>query len=580
MQAFRVLPYLTHVTATGIRVNMIPDDSFDLRVSIGLPHTSYGVVPGVTAQVTQTGATADTRTHLVAAPNPTFTGLTAGTDYKYLVECRAAAGAPWEVVQKAYFRTLQTDTAATVKVGIMSDSHAYEAAHRAVLAATGVLAMTVDQARDFFAPVIANMGTRSIDFIVDGGDTAMPHCLGCLAFTYTRENGDTVSFTTGDALDQAEVNARYEVFLSIFQPILAFKPYFMAVGNHEEIQHYGGVGAAEVCTISQDETSRALVGFNAMLGNYSDAYPADTGDMDGDTVAEVQNDGLYYEFASGSLRWFFIDNLRYGNDTAAAGATPASQFAGFAARTDDQPTATFGNCPSSSWPADGTDTYEDNATLGGEQTAWLIARAAAKAEAFGAVISHRITGGIGTGPNYFYQRGLVATGDSDMDGRVETTDDWDADGDGDLSDENYIAAEMVSNAIQLRFTGHDHEHLICRKDGIHYIRIGRPICGSPGQENCFPDWYDTGTDAANQLLDVDDCDEDGELDFDEAHNRDGRIAQVANEGTSGINGTPNPGFGVLTVNGSTNMQWEWVVTDEQDAERNNDSILTYGPIAP
>ena len=42
----------------------------------------------------------------------------------------------------------------------------------------------------------------------------------------------------------------------------------------------------------------------------------------------------------------------------------------------------------------------------------------------------------------------------------------------------------------------------------------------------------------------------------------------------------NPGFGLLTVNGAANMQWQWIVTDEINPGRNNTAVITYGPITP
>jgi hypothetical protein len=216
--------------------------------------------------------------------------------------------------------------------------------------------------------------------------------------------------------------------------------------------------------------------------------------------------------------------------------------------------------------------------MGGEQTQWFVNRTAAMTEAFGLVASHRIVGGY-AGNTYFYQRGSVATGDTDGDGRIETTEPWDTDRDGDLSDEHYIADRMAVHGLQLRLNGHDHHHVICRKGSVHYIAVGRPLCpfGS-----CWSSWLLTDMAVANvQMRDSYDCDEDGRIDSSPSGTLDGLgPSEVQNQGLTGANGTLNAGFGLLTVNGSTSMTWEWVVTDLADPERNNDTVIRYGPISP
>lgn len=570
---FRVLPYLTHVTTTAIRVNMIPEDSFDLRLSLSLASAdTYGVI----AQVIQTGATADVRTHLVAAPTATFTGLIAGTQYKYLAECRASATAHWEPIQRAYFKTLQTNAAAVVRAAVVSDSHTFQFwnQRQCGLQVTALPNMQV---------TISNILGRVPDYLVDLGDTENTDFSGAVcAAVYTRENGSTHTFTQSGADTATEANARFEVYLSIWQPLFAFVPFFPTPGNHEQISGWGGVGAAELCEYSTDNTLMALTAYQANLGNFNDAFPnGSTADLDGDTVVENQEDGLYYEFASGSLRWFMTENMRYSADARAAGATPAGAFPGFVARTADTPAATFGSVPSGSWPNNGTDTYEDNITMGGTETAWFVTQATAKTEAFGTIASHRVVGGYPAQPNncYYYQRGGIATGDSDADGKIEVTDTWDADRDGDRSDEHYVQALMAAEALQIRFHGHDHVHVICRKGGVNYIEVGVPSC--PNNLPCSLPWENTPSILADfQLIDSYDCDEDGFGDYDPNGTDTILLSNVQNGGITGANGTKNPGFGLLTVNGATNMQWQWIVTDEINAGRNNTPVITYGPIVP
>lgn len=584
---FRLLPYLSHVTATGIRINMIPEDSFDLRASISLASQSaWGAAPIATPIVEQLAVTADTRTHIVAAPNPTFTGLTAGTQYKYQVECRTSATAPYQVVNRAYFKTLQTSAGATVRIGFTADSHAYESWLGSTCALSGT--PTDDSLRPMLQTV-SNMGAYDarLDFIVDGGDGPSVHCLGCsVNCTWPREDGTTTATSAGSSPTQADANMRWEIFTKFYQPVLAYVPIFLTMGNHEAITGWGDDAAC-----GGHGTNLATRGLNAYqntFGNYNDAYPNSTSsvDYDGDGSLETQEDGLYYEFASGSFRMFMTDNLRYSAEKSTAGAVPATEFAGFAARVNDNNAPVFPNFAAATWPRNNTDTFEDDSSMGSTPTAWLVARAAAKAEAFGGIISHRIVGGIPASPAcYYYQRGLIPT-QIGVSGRRTVTDAWDADGDGDVADEKYIDDLMTARAIQMRFVAHDHTHVICRKNSHHYVEIGRMSCGLPPGGNCMANWLDgTNQLPANilDLKDIYDCNEDGFVDS----NPTGAIVSafdnpVANNGMVGTatNGTDLPGFGRLTVNGNTTMTWEWIESDVQTPSRNGRTVITYGPITP
>lgn len=572
-QWFRVLPYLTHVTATAIRINIVPIGVFQARVSLS-PASQYAW--GVTGTSAIINTVDGTRTHFVAAPNPTFSGLTAGTEYKYQVECRASATAPWQTVSRSYFKTLQTNAAATVRVAMMADSHLYER-----LANSGLTTIRLNQVRDgLMGLAVHNMQSWGLDFLVDDGDTSMDHCLTCAGFDYVREDGSTYSSGGGSSGDQTEADFRWEAWLAAMQPILQHLPLIEAVGNHEGITDWGGVGAAQLCSQSQDLSGFALNALHNLVGNYNDAYPngSDGVDYDGDGGIENQTDGLYFEFASGSLRWFVTDSLFYSHDLVGAAAA-ATLFPGFVARTAAVNGNAYGNSPSANWPLPSGDSYEDDASLGGTQTAWFILRVLAKAEAFGAVISHRVVGGYLSQPAcYFYQRGFPMK------------ENYDTDGDGDVEDEKYIADQMAAHAIQLRFVAHDHHHVICRNAaGDHYIEIGQPECNLTDTTfgTCgAPNWLETGATASSlEMQSSYDCDSDGFMDSSPKHIltsaddvRDKRFVQ--NGGIAGANGTMNKGFGILTVNGNTTMDWKWIVDDDLDPVRNNDPIITYGPITP
>lgn len=609
--AFRVLPYLTHVTSSAIRVNMIPDESFDLKVTLSLADSPTWGSAGTgvsTNPLIASAVTADTRTHLVAAPTATFTGLAAGTLYKYLVECRTNASSPWQMVQQATFKTFETNAAATVRVAVIADDHTTSLYLRQKCQDANELATSALTGRslkrlDLLALTVSNILSAGPDYIVDLGDTALIDNAASVDCSYTRENGTVVTIPN-QGFTTAEQELMWEIPLVFMQPMLAYYPTFFLVGNHEAIHGYGGAGANILCPavsgFSENQTNNALTTMKAMLGNYNDAYNNGTNatDFDGDTVLEDERDGIYFEFASGSLRWFSIDNLRYTADTGPAGAVPAAQFAGFVARTADQPAATYGTCPNQFMPLNGTDSYEDNATLGGTETGWLISRMTAATEAFMSVASHRVTGGFTPGNPYFYQRGLITTRDDDGDGKREVGESWDPDGDGNVMDEKYIADLMIAQGAQIRFTGHDHFHEICRKGGIHYMLVGTPSCSAGNGSNvdggCTNNWYlplDVQTahgdvqaqwlSAAGALFDSYDCDEDGANDADPLKTNSGLNPRaVANNGINGTNGTYNRGFGLLTVNGNTNMQWQWIVSDPFDLDRNNDRIVTYGPINP
>lgn len=575
---FRVLPYLTQVTATTIRSNVVPETSFDLRWSVSLATDAAWGVRGI---VVQNGATTDVRTHGVAAPAHTFTGLTAGTDYKYQVECRANASSPYQLVQRAFFRTLETSAAAVVRVAVTADSH--------VGGVLGHLFNNPDQVvnpaeiEGYWSALLDRVRYHSVHYLVDLGDTQTTHCPGCEEITYNRESGDSTVVEAGTVTNQTQADLRWELFLVAWQPLLAYYPFFEALGNHE--------GAHGVLFNSAGHSAAlhalSVTAYTSMLGNYSDAYPADTGDMDGDTVAEVQADGLYYEFASGSLRWFIIDPgaYAYGADLVGA-AAPATLFPGFVARTAAIPDATA----PVTWPEDNTDTWEDNATLGGEQTGWLVARMAAFTEAFGVVASHRIIGGFPAFPmSYYYQRGSIATKVDAGTGRRLVTGPWDGDGDGDVSDEKYIADLMITNGAQIRFNGHDHTHVICRKDGVHHIAVGTPDCYATGGGKC-PGAWDTGTDVtggSGAATDSYDCDESG---FADMHNDNSDLG-IQNGGINGVNGTTMAGFGILTANGATSMRWQWVgLSDPRwggptaqtslQAPFHGQVVIDYGPINP
>ena len=600
VEDFRVLPFLSHVTSSAIRINMMPEDSIDLRASLSLANQSaYGLV----AQVTETGATADTRTHLTGGAS-TFTSLAAGTQFKYLVECRGSSAEPWRVVQRAFFKTLQTSSSANVRVAVLADDHTSQLWSRQTCQdANGEVASSITGRKtrrlDMIAKTRRNVAAANPDFVVNLGDHAMldlgPAC------TWTREDGSTVAYGASAAADLATQRLRWEVMLHYWQPLLAFYPYFMIQGNHEGLWGFGS-GVPGVCVYDQTLADSAVQSMHDVFGNPNDAYDNGSADadLDGDTVTEDQEEGVYYEFASGSLRWFIINSLRYRDDADnGGGAVPASLFPGFTARTADWPPALFGDCPPQTAAPAATDgdTYEDNATLGATQTAWLIAQMGAASEAFKVVASHRIVGGINPTDLYFYQRGSITTHDDDMDGFREVTESWDPDGDGDLMDEHYIGALMASSGSQIRFTGHDHAHVICRKDGMHYISVGQPSCATPegrAEGGCTPVWVGSSQEmldqgiidstfvrAADALHDSYDCDENGVPDYKQnVSPTSATIPFVNNGGITGVNGTLNHGFGLLLVNGSTSMEWQWIVTDPWDFERNNDTVITYGPIVP
>lgn len=579
---FRVLPYLTHVTATAIRVNMIPEDSFDLRVSLGLPTTPYGVVPGVTAQVIQTGATADVRTHLVAAPNATFTGLTAGTQFKYLVECRTNSLSPWNVVQKAYFRTLRTNAADVYRVAFVADTHHYQFWHQNRCGNQTNSYATVLQ-------TIRNLRKAGIDFLIDMGDTQMIDFGGqACQVNLDRENGTSYATTNAASNeDLVEMAARYEVHLRDWQPILAFVPIFETWGNHEAIHGFGGAGAAQLCGFSQNGTNAALTASQAWFGNYNDAYPNDSGtiDYDGDTAVEAQTDGLYYEWVSGAMRWFLINPTRYRADTRAAGAHADNAFPGFVARTADTQYAGFGAaCPAPTPFTMGADSWEDNNSMGATQVGWFIARTNAKAETWGAVLSHEAISGFPASPtnSYWYQRGSLATRIDPTTGRRLTTTAWDADADNDLSEDHYVTTQMALRTVQFRVHGHDHVHVICRKSGIHFLELGAGHGGTFGNSPGLP-WNTNPGSVDQALIDSYDCDEDGFADYDPGGfwNIDRSMKRnVQNGGVAGTTGTGNPGYGLLQINGVATANWSWIVSDTQDAIRNGTPVIQYGPITP
>lgn len=597
---FRVLPYLTHVTTTGVRVNMIPEDSFDLRVSFALGNEAWGT-RGI---VTQAAATADTRTHLVAAPNPTINTLTAGEQYRYLVECRTSSTSPYQIVQQAYFRTLQTSGAAVnTRVVVVADDHTYRTTNDV---SCGRLSINLPNGTrtdgvKMLERTISNIGSSGGDYLVNLGDTASTSCGQCLACAYPRENGTSFTPVAGDADTASEMDFRWEIFLRTWQPIMAFLPSFVLPGNHEGIHGWGGLGAAEVCLYSQNDTAIALTSYQSALGNYNDAYNNGTNgtDFDGDTVLEDQRDGLYFEWASGTLRWFANDNFKYFTDDI-GGATGSTQWPGYAARTNAFPPATFGatSPPSPIFSAGTADTYEDNATMGATQIGWFIARAAAKTETFGAVASHRVVGGVTRGSCYFYQRGMLTTCDTDGDGRREIGEALDPDCDGDLMDEFYVGQIMDLRNIQVRLAGHDHFMQICRRPstGIDYIHVGQPTCNAEDSDSdgsggpCVPTWVDTSQAmanggqffaAANALYDIYDCDEDGFPDGNPKGINNALLPAVENRGIAGApNGSLNRGYLLLTVTANTRMDTQWIVTDMVDFNRNNDAVVTYGPINP
>lgn len=618
-QRFRILPYLTHVTATGIRINLIPEDAMTLRWSLSLGNTP---VYGVLGQVTQAAA-ADTRTHGVAAPNPTFTGLTAGTQYKYLVECQAAAGGPWQIVQRAYFRTLRTNTADVYKMVVISDDHTTRAFmeqncedKNGLTPIVSDVVMGDRQVRrlEVTAKTIENIATSGADFMVNGGDSAnldtgSLQTAGCSAFV--REDGTTPTLTLLEADNQAEGELRWEVFMRYWQPIGAFLPHFVLPGNHEAMWGYGTLIG---CNNDAAHATNAVAAYQATFGNWNDAYPngSDANNYDDDANgvgAETQTDGLYFEWASGSFRWFATDNQRYVADDCSGGActdtagiealvrNAVPAIGAFVARTADTPAATFGACPSPLGPMSGADSYEDNATMGATQSGWLADRLAAKTETFSAIISHREVGGITTSQDYFYQRGAITTRDDNMDGKRSITESWDPDGDGDVQDEKYIFDLLSADNVQIRFVGHDHMHLICRRTGsggpVDYISIGMPSCN--GSDGCTNRWtFSFDYMAAHGLLtpgslvnsflalhDTYDCDDNGIDDYDpEITNNALNPKAFSNGGIGKATGALNKGYGLLTVNGTTNLTWNWVVTDMFDIERNNDRIITYGPILP
>lgn len=628
-QAFRVLPYLTHMTSTSVRINMIPEDSFDLRVTLALPKETWGVAgSGVTAQVTQAAATADTRTHLVAAPAQTFTGLTAGTDYKYLVECRAAgSGADWKPVSQAWFRTLETNTAATTRAIIVGDDHTVgvwnlmNCADVNGIGPPSLSGRTLNRYASLQQAII-NMTEWSAQYLVMAGDSALAShgegvtdtnfpLNGKTECHYRFENGvafPIVLDADNDAQGATTADALWEIYLSTWQPLIQAVPLFQIQGNHEGIFGFGGVGGAQICGLSQNEASRNLTSMQSMIGNFNDVYPnGSTADLDGDTVVENQEDGIYYEFASGSMRWFMTDNMRYGIDDCSGGA--CTDTAGiealtrnavpaipFVARTADTPAAVFGTVPSATFNLSG-DTYEDNGTMGATESAWLGARANAKTETFGAIVSHRILGGINPGACYWYTRGLLLACDQNGDGwRNQASESLDVDCDGDVSDEKYILDLMVQEGIQMRVVGHDHFMQICRRNTRHYMEIGQPSCSSDAPLTtagnvggaCTPNWILTTRlqDSTNQqskfaYFQTYDCNGDGKVDADPLGGNDATVpTALSNEGLSGTNATLNRGFGLLTVNGTTNMTYRWIVRDPWDPVRDNDVIITYGPINP
>lgn len=598
---FRVLPYLTHVTSSAIRINVVPEDSIDLRWSLSL---GTDAAWGVRGQITATGVTADARTHGVAAPAATFTGLTAATEYKYQVECRASASSPWQLLQQAYFRTLRTNADDVYRIGLVSDTHSFQRffQEQCPVGPAGLFGSSANPIQ-VSRLTVSNLGQASIDFLVDLGDTQMLDfsvpSAPCVP-TVSLESGATYTFSSASAdEDVAEINARYEVWLREWQPILAYKPYFQSMGNHDGIHGFGGAGSALLCGYSENNTAASLAGMQRYLGNYNDAYPngSDAANFDGDALgagAETQTDGLYYEFASGSLRWFMIDTTRYRSDDCSGCATvsAAGLYPGYVARAADTQYAGFGAAvPATAWPDNNTDTWEDNQSMGATQIGWFITRSNAKTETFGVVASHTPVAGLpGNNNCYYYQRGTVNTA-KDGSGRRTTATIWDADGDGDLSEDHYLVTQMEANAIQLRLQGHDHQLTVCRKGDVHFAEIGTPQGGFVFGRVTTLNWMSNTTGADAGVRDIYDCDENGAPDFDPANkmllanNPQGlddpdMLDTVQNGGISGATGTANPGYGLLTINGTSSLAFEWVVADNRDLARNNDRIIFYGPILP
>ncbi len=355
-------------------------------------------------------------------------GLAPGTAYAYRVECRDTPAERWSSRAEHSFDTAPTPGTA-YRFALVADSHAVSVFAQAECGLRGKARGRVRSA-DLKAS-FANLVAREPDFALLLGDEIITHRCGSCGRPNCLIDGVALGqpgLVTVRAASEAE--ARYRLWLRIWQPVFQRIPYFLALGNHDGETRFGSPDGQ--CKHFDDTSALSQAARHRYLANPHAAYP------DGDAS------GNYYRFSWGDADFFVIDPFQYTT------ATESGDPHGF--------------------PRDARDWH-----LGAEQLAWLQRSLAASTKAWKFVASHHLVGGLTLGRCYAYGRGGIAGG-STADGTTAGAL---------LGEQALIQAALKQAAPAFFLFGHDHVAVVGQKrdargpTGVHYIAGGTPSVGQP-----------------------------------------------------------------------------------------------------